>query len=466
MQKTAASLNSRRHNTLQHFLVALLVVTSFGVFTTSHNAALPDMVNGQTVPSLAPVIKRSSPAVVNIQTRGSVEAGNNLNPFFSDPFFEEFFGRRRQQPQRRETQSAGSGVIVDAKQGIILTNHHVIDNADEILVQLQDGSEYEAEKIGSDKGSDIGVLKIKAKDLSQLSIADSDDLQVGDFVVAIGNPFGFGHTVTSGIVSGLSRSGLSRDAYEDFIQTDAAINPGNSGGALINLKGELVGINAAIISRSGGNLGIGFAIPSNMAKSIMQQIMEHGEVKRGLLGVTIQDVTDEHVEALKLKSNKGASILSVTPGSAAEEAGLQPLDVVTRINDEEIDGSADLRNTVGLLREGDKVSIEYYRDGKRKNVKVRLGSNKTLDAKTSAKDVHPKLVGVEFGEVTEQSQAGDVKGVRVVSIEANSRARRFLVEGDIITHVGRRPAVKVNSVKEFSEAVEGQNILIFRIQRG
>jgi len=276
------------------------------ILSTNVNAALPDVVNGRALPSLAPVIKQTSPAVVNIQTRGSVETRRNNNPLFNDPLFEEFFGRRRQLPQRRETQSAGSGVIIDAREGIILTNHHVIANAEEVTIQLQDGTEYTAEIIGSDKGSDIGVLKVDAENLIDLEIADSENLEVGDFVVAIGNPFGFGHTVTSGIVSGLSRSGLSRSGgYEDFIQTDAAINPGNSGGALINLNGDLVGINTAIISRSGGNLGIGFAIPSNMAKSIMDQILEYGEVKRGLLGITGQDLSEGIAEefdlALRLK---------------------------------------------------------------------------------------------------------------------------------------------------------------------
>ncbi len=448
-------------------LLSALMVIGLGGLTQSTHAALPDMVNGQPVPSLAPVIKRASPAVVNIQSKGSVEA--QANPFAGDPFFEQFFGRRGQQPQRRETQSAGSGVIIDADKGIILTNHHVIENADEIIVQLQDGNEYEAEKIGSDKGSDIGVLKIKAKNLSQLTISDSDNLEVGDFVVAIGNPFGFGHTVTSGIVSGLSRSGLSRDAYEDFIQTDAAINPGNSGGALINLKGELVGINAAIISRSGGNLGIGFAIPSNMAKSIMEQIVEFGEVKRGLLGVGIQDISDGIAEEFDLDFTKGAMVTSVTPKSAAEKAGIQIEDIITKVNDEEISSSSDLRNTIGLLREGDKVNIELYRNGKRKKLKAKLGSASSLNADTAADSIHPKLEGVSFGEVTEQSQGrsgATVKGAQVIKIEEDSPARRFLREGDIITSVGSRPRVNIESVEDLVEAVKDRQNLYLRIIRG
>lgn len=470
MNHKKLSSQSIRKNTGQatlSFLISTLLVLGLSGFTLSTHAALPDMVSGQAVPSLAPVIKRASPAVVNIQSKGSVEA--QANPFAGDPFFEQFFGRRGQQPQRRETQSAGSGVIIDAEKGIILTNHHVIENADEIIVQLQDGNEYEAEKIGSDKGSDIGVLKIKAKNLSQLAIADSDNLQVGDFVVAIGNPFGFGHTVTSGIVSGLSRSGLSRDAYEDFIQTDAAINPGNSGGALINLNGELVGINAAIISRSGGNLGIGFAIPSNMAKSIMEQIVEFGEVKRGLLGVGIQDITDGIAEEFDLDFNKGAMVTAVTPKSAAEKAGVQIEDIITKVNDEEITSSSDLRNTIGLLREGDKVNIELYRNGKRKKLKATLGSASTLNADTSADSIHPKLEGVSFGEVTEQTQGrsgATIKGAQVIKIEEDSPARRYLREGDVITRVGRRPGIKVENVGDLVDAVKDRDRLYFVINRG
>lgn len=448
---------------------SLLVVLAAGLTfanTSTVTAALPDMVNGQAVPSLAPVIKRTSPAVVNIQTRGSVEARSN--PLFNDPFFEEFFGRRRgQQPQRRETQSAGSGVIVDAREGIILTNHHVIDNAEQVTIQLQDGTEYSAEIVGSDKGTDVGVLKVDASGLSEINIADSENLEVGDFVVAIGNPFGLGHTVTSGIVSGLSRSGISRGGYEDFIQTDAAINPGNSGGALINLNGELVGINTAILSRSGGNNGIGFAIPSNMAKNIMDQIIEHGEVKRGLLGVTIQDVTDGIADEFGLDGKKGAIVSTVSPGSAAEKAGIEEDDVITKINGEEITGSADLRNTIGLLREGDDVRVELYRNGKRKRLTVELGSANALNADSSAESIHPKLEGVKFSEVTEQSQNNRTTGGALVTyIEPDSPARRYLQVGDIITSVGSRPRMKIESVADLVDAVKDKRNLYLRIQRG
>jgi serine protease Do/serine protease DegQ len=274
-------------------IAALAAVITLAAASPLH-AQLPAVVDGTPLPTLAPMVKRTAPAVVNIATRGSVEVGGGTNPFMDDPFFRRFFDMPNQQgPQRRQTQSAGSGVIVNAKEGLVLTNAHVIDGADEITVTLQDDRTFDAEVIGTDRASDIAVLRIPAEDLAELKLADSTLAEVGDFVVAIGNPFGLGHTVTSGIVSALGRSGINPDGYEDFIQTDASINPGNSGGALVNLRGELLGVNSAILSRSGGNIGIGFAIPSNMARSVMEQLLEFGEVRRGLLGVTILTITPD-----------------------------------------------------------------------------------------------------------------------------------------------------------------------------
>ncbi|MDP7093457.1 MAG: trypsin-like peptidase domain-containing protein, partial [Gammaproteobacteria bacterium] len=258
------------------------VVTLF-VSTTLANAALPGSLNGSEMPSLAPLVDKTSPAVVNIRTKATLTAPSN--PLMQDPFFRRFFGVPEGRQRQREVSAAGSGVIVDAEKGYILTNHHVINKADEIEVFLNDDRALEATVIGSDEGTDIAVIQVKnPANLTQMRLGNSDKLRVGDFVLAIGNPFGLEHTVTSGIVSALGRRGIQRDGYEDFIQTDASINPGNSGGALINLNGELVGINSAIYSSNGGNIGIGFAIPVNIAESIMAQILEFGEVKRGLLG--------------------------------------------------------------------------------------------------------------------------------------------------------------------------------------
>src|SRR5512135_1761738 len=282
------------------------------------SAQLPAQVGETPVPSLAPMVKRVTPAVVNIATKGTVQ---EQNPLLNDPFFRRFFDVPNT-PQRRQFQSAGSGVIVDAKQGYIVTNAHVIENATEITVTLLDNRSLTAKVVGKDEGSDVAVLQVPANNLTALPIADSDKTEVGDFVVAIGNPFGLGHTVTSGIVSALGRSGINPEGYEDFIQTDASINPGNSGGALVNLNGQLVGINSAILSRTGGNIGIGFAIPSNMMKVVMNQLIKFGAVKRGVLGVNIQTLVPEIAQSMGLpEGTQGALVSQVVEGSAAERAG-------------------------------------------------------------------------------------------------------------------------------------------------
>ncbi len=425
-------------------------------------AALPLEIQGERVPSLAPMIKDVSPAVVNIAVRGSVAQAQG-NPFFDDPFFRRFF-EDRMPPQRRETQSAGSGVIVDAKNGYILTNHHVIDQAEEITVTLLDDRILTAEVVGSDAGSDVAVIKVEPDNLSDIRFADSDNLEVGDFVVAIGNPFGFSHTVTSGIVSALGRAGLSRDGYEDFIQTDASINPGNSGGALINLRGELVGINSAIISRSGGNLGIGFAIPVNMARSVMEQILEFGEVRRGLLGVNIFTVTPAVAEAYDLNVEQGALVSQVMPGSAAEKAGIRTGDVVLSVDGKVIRNATELRNEIGLKRVGEEVALEIHRDGRKRALKAKLRSQ-TVDPQVAAADLHRGLAGAEFRTLQSGSEDyGDLEGVLVENIEPRSQAAtRGLRAGDVITHVNRK---RVKSLDEFRKAAEGAASLGLTIRRG
>ena len=292
---------------------------SLAACSLAQGQPLPLRVGDQDVPSLAPIIDQAAPAVVNISVRGSVSVAN---PLSQDPFFRRFFPPESQR-QTREFQSAGSGVIVNAAEGYILTNHHVVENADEITVALMDERTLQAQVVGSDAGSDVAVLQVDPDGLAEMPLGDSDQLRVGDFVVAIGNPFALRHTVTSGIVSGLGRRGINPEGYEDFIQTDASINPGNSGGALVNLRGELVGINSAIFSRTGGNIGIGFAIPVNMARSVMDQIVAFGGVRRGLLGVSIATVTPEIAESYDLDSTSGALVTVVGSNSAAEQAGLE-----------------------------------------------------------------------------------------------------------------------------------------------
>jgi serine protease Do/serine protease DegQ len=317
------------------------------------------------LPSLAPMVRKVSPAVVNVATRGTVRDQGAQNPLLQDPFFRRFFEHPRGgAPREHLFRSAGSGVIVDANQGYILTNAHVVENADEITVTLQDGRDLKAEVLGSDQPSDVAVLKVSAAGLAQMPLGDSSRLEVGDFVVAIGNPFGLQHTVTSGIVSGLSRTGINPDGYEDFIQTDASINPGNSGGALVNLRGELIGINTEILSSNGGNLGIGFAIPINMARGVMDQLVKYGSVRRGQLGVSMYTVTPDIAHSLGLASAAGALVSQVVEGSPADQAGVRVGDVITSVNGQPVRSNSELRNVIGLLRVGDRMDIGLVRDGK------------------------------------------------------------------------------------------------------
>ncbi|HYB63971.1 MAG TPA: Do family serine endopeptidase [Steroidobacteraceae bacterium] len=328
-------------------------------------AGVPPAIGDTPLPSLAPMIRKVSPAVVNVATRGTVRDAGAQNPLLQDPFFRRFFDLPRGgAPREHLFRSAGSGVIFDARQGYIVTNAHVIENANEITVTLQDGRDLKAEVVGRDQPSDVAVLKVSADGLAQMPLGDSSRLEVGDFVVAIGNPFGLQHTVTSGIVSGLSRTGINPDGYEDFIQTDASINPGNSGGALVNLRGELIGINTEILSSTGGNVGIGFAIPVNMVRSVVAQLIEYGAVRRGQLGVSMFTVTPDIAHSLGLASAVGALVSQVVEGSPAARAGLRVGDVITAVNGQAVKSNSELRNAIGLLQVGDHADIELVRDGK------------------------------------------------------------------------------------------------------
>ena len=431
----------------------------FSIFTsiiisTSAFAALP-----ASVPSLAPMLEKTTPAVVNIATRGTVTVQRPR--LFDDPFFQRFFDVPNQ-PRQRETRSLGSGVIVDAKQGYLLTNHHVIDGAQVITVILNDGRELNAELVGSDPDSDVAVLKVEAADLTELPLANSDELRVGDFVVAIGNPFGLGQTVTSGIVSALSRSGLGIENYEDFIQTDASINPGNSGGALVNLQGELVGINTAILGQS-GNIGIGFAIPVNMAKQIMEQLLDGGEVKRGRLGVNVQNLSADLARAFNLHGSKGVVITNVERDSPAEKAGLRAGDVVLEVDGRQIRGVGAMRNVIGLLRVGQAVTLKILREGETKTVRAEIASTeaeKILGSKLSG-----YLKGALLANITVQSRNHQRGAVEISEIEFGGAAwRAGLRRGDFILSLNRQ---KVESISELKQVIAGQkNQLLLNIQRG
>jgi Do/DeqQ family serine protease len=443
-------------------IALILVATTLGSLA---EAQLPARVGGQDVPTLAPLVKQVEPAVVSIATKGTISAP--ANPLMEDPFFRRFFGfpDQQQQRRRRQVQSAGSGVIVDAAKGYILTNHHVVENAEEIEVVLSDNRNLKARVVGSDPGTDIAVLQVdNGKSLVQMKLGNSDQVEVGDFVLAIGNPFGLQHTVTSGIVSALGRSGINPDGYEDFIQTDASINPGNSGGALVNLKGELIGINSAIFSNSGGNIGIGFAIPVNIAKSIMNQILKFGEVKRGLLGVSISDFNAESAKAYGVEGTvEGALVQEVVVGSAAEKAGIEVGDVIVAVDGQQIKSASDLRNNVGLKRSGDSVRVEVIRDGKRAKFTAML-SELSIAAKISGEEIHPGLAGAELGNHEGKADQFAGPGVLIESVEPESPAALAgLQTNDIIVSVNR---TRVRNVRELQQAAGQQPLLLISIRRG
>ena len=335
-------------------------------------AGLPPVVGDTPLPTLAPMIKKVSPTVVNIATRGTIRERGPQNPLLDDPFFRRFFDVPPDTgPRERPFQSAGSGVIFDAKNGYILTNAHVVENANEITVTLQDGRDLKAEVVGSDAPSDVAVLRVKGEGLQQVPLGDSSHVEVGDFVVAIGNPFGLQHTVTSGIISGLSRSGINPDGYEDFIQTDASINPGNSGGALVNTKGEVIGINTAILSRSGGNQGVGFAIPIDMVRQITAQLKEKGAVTRARLGISIQELTPQLASALGVKAAKGAVVGDIQKDGPAANSGLEKDDVIVALNGKEVDSRL-LRFQVGSMTPGTTVDLKVLRGPSEHHVTVKL----------------------------------------------------------------------------------------------
>jgi len=423
-------------------------------------AALPATpVTDSPVPSLAPMVKRITPSVVNIATRGTIkEKPGQRNPLMDDPFFRRFFDTPPDsKPRERQFQSAGSGVIVDAKNGYIITNHHVVENASEITITLLDNRSFTAKVVGSDEGADIAVLQAKQPNLIAMPLGDSAHLEVGDFVVAIGNPFGLQHTVTAGIVSALGRSGINPEGYEDFIQTDASINPGNSGGALVNLKGELVGINSAILSGSGGNIGIGFAIPVNMVKGVMDQLIKYGQVKRGILGVNIYNVTPEIAKEFGLTDSTGALVAGVAPGSSAERAGIKTGDIITSINAIVMKSASELRNSIGMLRVGDKVEIGLLRDGKPLKVTALIAERSEAET-ANAVDIAQGLEGAELAD----APAGG--GVLVRAVQDGSPASQAGIKpNDLIVGVGRTP---VTNTKSFREAAKGANVLVLNVRRG
>ncbi len=438
-----------------------LICAAALTFGATANAQLPEKVGDTPVPSLAPIVKKAAPAVVNIATRGTLREQRPRNPLLEDPFFRRFFDAPEFAPRERQFQSAGSGVIIDAKNGYIITNAHVIENADEITVTLLDDRQLKAKIVGRDKPSDIAVLQVEAKNLVQMPLADSSKSEVGDFVLAIGNPFALNHTVTSGIISALGRTDqftANPESYQDFIQTDAPINPGNSGGALVNLYGELVGVNTAIFSGSGGNIGIGFAIPSNMVKAVMGHLIQYGEVKRGMLGVQLANqFTPDIAESLGLENAKGALVSQVVEDSAADKAGIKAGDVITSINGRNVSNAAELRNSIGLLRIGEKVELGLVREGKPRRVTAIIGERDSTGV-AGAAEIHPALEGASL------TNAENGGGVLVQAVaEGSPAAANGLRTNDVILAVGR---VRVQNVQQLRAAIRNTNAFAVTIRRG
>ncbi|MCE2425134.1 MAG: Do family serine endopeptidase [Pseudomonadales bacterium] len=433
---------------LASILLALLLPTG------QLHAALPDEVEGRPLPTLAPMLERTTAAVVNVAIRVRVQ---RRNPLWDDPFFRRFF----QVPDTRvrRVRSAGSGVIVDAQAGHIVTNHHVVEHADEIRVTLSDGREYRAKLVGVDTQVDLAVLKIDADELTELPIANSDNLRVGDFVVAIGNPFGLEQTVTSGIISALGRSGLGIEGYEDFIQTDASINPGNSGGALVDLNGRLVGINAAIVAPSGGNVGIGFAIPSNLVEAITDELIEHGVVRRGRIGMTVELLNAQRAGKYGIDATQGVIVVRVDPGGAADEAGIRAGDILSSIDGQPVRRPADYDSHEAASMVGDTLVVEVIRDGRSEQFEVSIEINRSV----AGDRIHRRLDGARLTDLHQNDRVSSSAGVLVSGIEQGTPAwTAGFRSGDIVLAVNGYTTPDIRELARRLESVEHAVVRVYR----
>lgn len=450
---------SRPYRAAAAAATAVLALTSISAASAADATPLINaMQNEQGEPSLAPMLKHVIPGVVNISVKGTKKT---TGPMFNIP--EEFrfmfpdLGRQQSRPFR----ALGSGVILNAKEGLIVTNHHVIDEADEIRIALSDGREFNAKKLGSDPHTDLALLKIEDdfEDLTEIKLGDSDAMEVGDFAVAIGNPFGLGQTVTSGIISALGRTGLNIENIENFIQTDAAINSGNSGGALVNLKGELIGINTAILGPNGGNIGIGFAIPSNMVKTVIYQLENFGEIRRGQLGITGTELNADLARNFGYKENSGAFVNEVIKDGAADKAGVKPGDIITSIDGKPISSFGELRAKIATIGAGSEVTLGIFRNGKNIEIKVTLAESQELSSEDSG-SLSQAFQGAKLANAEGES------GVEVTEVAQRSPAYSIgLREGDVITGVNRNAVKNINDLRKYVKEGEGR-ITALRIARG
>ncbi len=444
-------------------LIFTVLVAALAPMAVPAGAAIPSLALPQRdgVPSLAPILGPVTPAVVNISVISRSPEENN--PLARDPYFRRFFGLRSPEPQL----SAGSGVIADAKNGYVLTNHHVIKDAIQVFVILKDGRRFQAKVVGSDAGTDIALLTIPSERLVEARFGDSEALQVGDFVIAIGNPFGIGQTVTSGIVSALGRSGLLPEGYEDFIQTDASINPGNSGGALINLKGELVGINTAILGPTGGqggNVGIGFAVPTSIVRTVMSQLIRFGEMKRGWLGFITQDLTPTLAKSLSIPERPGAVIAQVQPDSPAAAAGLKEGDLIVEVGNRLVRTSSELRNRMGLATIGDTLDFRVLRGSQERRVQLKVSEIPAAPPSAAGTETVPLLAGASVSDATRTAGGQKSPVVYVAKVEPGSAAFRIgLRAGDVIIGANNK---RVGTVAELVAALRGNERMVINLLRG
>ncbi|UYA61501.1 HtrA protease/chaperone protein [Pectobacterium sp. F1-1] len=469
-------------------LSALALSLAMAMGSTTANAAesAASAASSGQLPSLAPMLEKVMPSVVSIYVEGhTTNAGNagkegipqQLQPFFGEnsPFCQDGSpfqsspvcqgegdddDNGQQQPKQENFQALGAGVVINAEKGYVVTNSHVVENADKIQIRLSDGRKYDAKMLGKDPRSDIALVQLKDfKNLTAIKVADSDQLRVGDYTVAIGNPYGLGETATSGIVSALGRSGLNIENYENFIQTDAAINRGNSGGALVNLNGELVGLNTAILAPDGGNVGIGFAIPSNMVKSVVAQIVEFGEVKRGELGITGTELNSELAQAMKVDAQRGAFVSQVRPKSAADEAGIKAGDVIVTLNGKAVSSFSALRAQVGSLPVGSKVDLGLLREGKPLTVEVRL--QQSNQAQVASGNLYSGIEGAELSN----TQVDGEKGVKVDNVKPGSAAAKIgLKKDDIILGVNQQAVQNIGELRKILDSKPA--VLALNVRRG